>query len=187
MPDPSCICNLYHSSRQLGILNPLSKARDWTRNLMISSWMRFHWTAMGTPFWFFFFNGNLKNGDSIWEYVYTSKTLITCSVCQSVRKQAFFFEGGTTLAYGSSQARGQIRAISVPYTTATATQVWVTSTTYTTAHGNARSLTHWWRIKHTSSWISVRLVTTEPQGELLSVFLLSNPTSRNLSQSYSGK
>ena len=28
MPDPSCICDLHCSSRQLQILNPLSRARD---------------------------------------------------------------------------------------------------------------------------------------------------------------
>ena len=28
MRDPSCICNLHHSSRQCRILNPLSEARD---------------------------------------------------------------------------------------------------------------------------------------------------------------
>ena len=31
MQDPSHICNLYHSSRQHQILNPLSEARDKTR------------------------------------------------------------------------------------------------------------------------------------------------------------
>ena len=35
MPDSSCICNLYHSSRQHGILTPLSKARDRTCVLMV--------------------------------------------------------------------------------------------------------------------------------------------------------
>ena len=39
MPDPSCICNLYHSSRQRQILNPLSKARDQTQILMDSGWV----------------------------------------------------------------------------------------------------------------------------------------------------
>ena len=34
-PDPSHLCDLHHSSWQLGILNPLSEARNWTRN---SSW-----------------------------------------------------------------------------------------------------------------------------------------------------
>ena len=35
--DPTCICNLHHSSRQHRILNPLSKARDPTRNFMVPS------------------------------------------------------------------------------------------------------------------------------------------------------
>ena len=34
MPDPSCICNLHHRSRQCRILNPLSGTRDQTRVLM---------------------------------------------------------------------------------------------------------------------------------------------------------
>ena len=35
--DPSHICGLHHSSQQRGILIPLSKARDRTYNLMVSS------------------------------------------------------------------------------------------------------------------------------------------------------
>ena len=35
MPDPSHVCDLQHSSRQRRILNPLSEARDQTRNLMV--------------------------------------------------------------------------------------------------------------------------------------------------------
>ena len=35
MPDPSHICDLRHSSWQCWILNPLSKARDQTHNLMV--------------------------------------------------------------------------------------------------------------------------------------------------------
>ena len=38
--DLSHICNLHHSS-QHQILNPLRKARDRTRNLMVPSWIRF--------------------------------------------------------------------------------------------------------------------------------------------------
>ena len=34
-PNPSRVCNLYHSSRQCQILNPLSEAKDQT----ISSWI----------------------------------------------------------------------------------------------------------------------------------------------------
>ena len=35
--DPSHVCDLCHSSRQCRILNPQSKARDQTRNLMVPS------------------------------------------------------------------------------------------------------------------------------------------------------
>ena len=38
-PDPSHVCNLQHSSQLCQILNPLSMARDQTRNLMVPSWV----------------------------------------------------------------------------------------------------------------------------------------------------
>ena len=55
------------------------------------------------------------------------------------------------------------------YTTATAMSDRASSVTYTTAHSNAGSLTHWARpgIEPTSSWILVRFVSVEPQQELL--------------------
>ena len=40
--------HLNHSSRQHRILDPLSKARDWTRVLMDTSWVRYCWATMGT-------------------------------------------------------------------------------------------------------------------------------------------
>ena len=47
--DPIHICNLHHSSQHLGILNPLSKARDRTCNLMVPSrQIPFHCTTTGT-------------------------------------------------------------------------------------------------------------------------------------------
>ena len=39
--DPGCICDLHHSSWQLRILNPLSKARDQTRVLLDASRVRY--------------------------------------------------------------------------------------------------------------------------------------------------
>ena len=42
-PDPSCVCDLHHSSWQRRILNPLSKDRDWIRVLRCFCW------ATGTP------------------------------------------------------------------------------------------------------------------------------------------
>ena len=38
--DPRRVCNLHHSSWQRQILNPLSKARDRTCNLIVPSWIR---------------------------------------------------------------------------------------------------------------------------------------------------
>ena len=48
-PDPSLVCNLYHSSQQRWILNPLREARDWTQNPMVPRWIHFHCTTTGTP------------------------------------------------------------------------------------------------------------------------------------------
>ena len=49
--DPSCVCNLHHSSQQRRILSPLSKVRDRTHNLMVPSQILggTHCTTMGTP------------------------------------------------------------------------------------------------------------------------------------------
>ena len=49
MPDPSRIFDLHSSSRQCRILNPLNKARNWTWNLMVPSWIRFLCATTGTP------------------------------------------------------------------------------------------------------------------------------------------
>ena len=48
-PDPSHVCDLHHSSQLRQILNPLSEARDQTRNLMVPSWIHSHRAKMGTP------------------------------------------------------------------------------------------------------------------------------------------
>ena len=45
--DPSCICNLHHSSRQCRILTLLSEARDRTYVLMDASQIHFRWVTMG--------------------------------------------------------------------------------------------------------------------------------------------
>ena len=65
-------------------------------------------------------------------------------------------------AYGSSQARAPMR---VTASTATATRDLSWVCTYTRAHCNDRSLTHWARpgIEPTASWILVKFISTEPQ------------------------
>ena len=47
--DLSCICDLHQSSQKCWILNPLTKAGDWTCVLMDTSLIHFHWATMGTP------------------------------------------------------------------------------------------------------------------------------------------
>ena len=49
MPDLRCMYNLHYSSWQCWILNPLSEARDRTRNLMVPSLIHFCCTTMETP------------------------------------------------------------------------------------------------------------------------------------------
>ena len=47
--DPRRVCDLYHSPQQCWTLNPLSEARDQTRNLMVPSRIRFCCATRGTP------------------------------------------------------------------------------------------------------------------------------------------
>ena len=57
-------------------------------------------------------------------------------------------------------------------------QIWAMSATYyTTAHGNAGSLTHWLRpgIEPATSWFLVRFVSDAPQQELQNSFILTQP------------
>ena len=53
--DPSRICDLHHSSQQRQILNPLSKARDRTLNLMVPNQICFCYATTGTPIIYRFF------------------------------------------------------------------------------------------------------------------------------------
>ena len=48
-------------------------------------------------------------------------------------------------------------------------RIWAAPVTYTTAHGDAGSLTHWWRpgIKSSSLWILVGFITAESWWEFL--------------------
>ena len=54
MQDPSCVCNLHHSSQKHQILNPQSESRDWTYILMNTSWVCYCWATTGTPSSLFF-------------------------------------------------------------------------------------------------------------------------------------
>ena len=86
----------------------------------------------------------------------------------------FFFWGGglfraAPLAYGSSQARGRMGAVSFqPTSPPQQRQIWAAPEACTTAHGNSRSSTQWARpgTKPASLWILVGFVTEEPLWEL---------------------
>ena len=69
------------------------------------------------------------------------------------------------VAQGSSQTRGWVGAVAASHSNE---GFWGSSATYTTAHGNARSLTQCMRpgIEPTSSWILIGFITAEPQQEL---------------------
>ena len=69
----------------------------------------------------------------------------------------FLFRAAPT-AYGASPGKVSNRSRSCqPTPQPQQRQIWAESTTYTTAHGNARSLTHWARpgMEPVSSWILV--------------------------------
>ena len=78
----------------------------------------------------------------------------------------FFFLGA---AHGSSKARGLNQSYSYqPTPQLQQCQIWASSSTHTTAHGNATSLTHWKRpgIEPATSWFVVRFVSAVPWQEL---------------------
>ena len=65
------------------------------------------------------------------------------------------------MAHGSSQARDPIRAVAASlHQSHSNCGIQAASATYTTAHGNARSLTHWAtpRIEPSTPWFLVRFV-----------------------------
>ena len=71
--DPSHNFNLYHSSWQPWILNPLSSARDQTGILMDASQIRFCWDTTGTPK--IIFNSCFSSWNYFFKRTQTSKTL----------------------------------------------------------------------------------------------------------------
>ena len=82
----------------------------------------------------------------------------------------FFFLRAALVAYGGSQAWGLIRATvaCLCHNHRNVRSEPRTSVTYSTAHDNARSLTHWVGpgIKPTTSWFLVRVFSAAPWREL---------------------
>ena len=110
--DPSHICDLHHSSQKRQILNPLSEARDQSCILMDTS---------GVHYLLLSHNGNSNN----------------------ISFYFFVFSRTTPTAYEGSQARGLIEAVATSLCPEPQQcRIRAISATYSTAHGNARSLTH---------------------------------------------
>ena len=103
----SHVCDLHHwqqtgldfSSWQPWILNPLSEARDQTWVLMDTCLVCYHWTTTGTP----------------------ASTSLLRWVSPFLPHSFLSFLLAVPRAYRSSQARDQIQATAVTYTTAAAT------------------------------------------------------------------
>ena len=93
----------------------------------------------------------------------------------SGNSKTFFFFRAAPVAYGSSQARGQIRVVAAglhqSHSNAGSTKPRLWPTHNNTLTG---SLTHWARpgIKTESSWILVGFVTTEPRWECPKTYFL---------------
>ena len=64
-PDPSCICNLPHSSQQCQILDPVSQARGGIPVLVDISRIRFRWATSGTPHLVFLLRENAHRSYAI--------------------------------------------------------------------------------------------------------------------------
>ena len=109
-----------------------------------------------------------------------SQTRILYRLCQRTKEFGFYLFSffffffclfrATPAAHGGSQARGLIGATSQSCQSILQPQqlgIWAMSETYTTAHGNARSLTDWARpgIRPTTSWFLVGFVSPAPWWE----------------------
>ena len=100
MSDPSRMCDLYHSSLQHWILNPLSKARDQTCVLMDASQISYHWAMTGTP-WTVLSNCSRNQiwtgemGYDVWEVcatlIHTELPKVLRISCKDMEEQWFYF------------------------------------------------------------------------------------------------
>jgi len=95
MPDLSRVCDLYHSSQQRRILNPLSEARDWTCVLMVPSGIRFHCATMGIlSFFLSFFLSCLISGESAWFVSLQANTLAPGQVTRAGERWVWLSQEG---------------------------------------------------------------------------------------------
>ena len=130
--DPSCVCDINHCSWQHRILNLLSKAKDWTCILMDTIRVHYHWATIGPPKQNLYILNkvtSIKNTihvKSIFSSALRGYLNFRCkmfsfylpyswSITEVFLKLSlfFFFFRPAPEAYGSSQAKGWIRATAV--------------------------------------------------------------------------
>ena len=85
MQDPSHVCSLHHSSQKHQILNPLSKAREQARNLMVPSQIHFHCTTTGSPRHFFKLCTTLNVGSQVQHSLILSCIIFCHGLSQETR------------------------------------------------------------------------------------------------------
>ena len=66
--DPSCLCDLHHSSQQRFIPYPLIEARDQTGILMDTGWICYHLATRGTPLFNLILFSPSRNRN-LWSYI----------------------------------------------------------------------------------------------------------------------
>ena len=95
-------------------------------------------------------------------------TLTTWVIILLQRDIFCLFVRAASVTYRSSQARAWIRAATAGLCHSHSNGIQAESATYTTAHSNGGSLTHWVMpgIEPTSSWILVGFISAVPQWEL---------------------
>ena len=201
LQDLSCVCNLHHSSQQRWILNPQSKARYWTCNLMITSWVSLLLSHNGNslcsfltvlfgflllsymtfihildinPLSFKWFANIFYSVGCLFILLMVSFAVLNIVLLLFFFYFFIFYFLGPHLWHMRFPGLGLNQSCSCrPTPQPWQYRIQAVSATYTTAHGNARSLPHWVRpgMEPTSSWILVRLVSAAPQWELLVLLL----------------
>ena len=136
--DLSCICNLHHSSWQCQILNPLNEARDRTPNLEVLVGFISTVPQQELPLILFLY--------------FQFQWFVSYHFLFFPLRLFFFFFG--LFIFLVLHPRHM-------WPTPQPHRTQATSATYTTAHSNAGSLTHWARpgIEPVSSWILARFVS----------------------------
>ena len=111
MQDPSFPCDLHHSSQERQILDPLNETRDWTCILMNTSHPAQKWELPS-----FITNKNWKKCNPTKRYKLIMINYINVTIYFLFILFYFIFCliaicWAAPMAYGGSQARGQIKAV----------------------------------------------------------------------------